>query len=234
MKMNISQKIEARLKASGVNFVRFVDITVLSGKENKKYPNAIVFGINFSAEYLHIVMKTSDYVQEMVRSKSDISDDEFYLTELKTGELADDISQWLNNCGYKAYSLSDKNQVETGFFDGRNGGTPLPHKTIARLSGIGWIGKNNLLVTPVFGSALCLGVILTDAPLEITHADSIQSQCGNCNICINVCKPKALKGVTWNVNTKRGEMLDVSKCTTCLNCLLFCPWTQNYINNNCL
>jgi ferredoxin len=230
--MNTNHKIETRLKELGASFVHFVDITNLSEKENKNYPNAILFGINLSADYLQNVMNTPNYVQEMVRRNSDFSDDEFYLTELKTGELADEISQWLNNCGYKAYSHSDKNQVETGFLNGIYDGTPLPHKTIARMSGIGWIGKNNLLVTPKLGSALCLGVIITNAPLEITFSNSIQSKCDNCNICINVCEPKALKGVTWDLNTVREDMLDFHKCTTCLNCMIFCPWTQNYIKGN--
>jgi Uncharacterized Fe-S protein len=228
-KMNISHKIETRLKKSGANFVHFVDITNLSEKENKNYHNAILFGINLSANYLQDVMNTPDYVQEMIRRKSDFSDDEFHLTELKTGECADEISQWLNNNGYEAYSHSDKNQIDTGFFDGIYQGTPLPHKTIARMAGIGWIGKSNLLVTPKFGSALCLGVIITNAPLETTLSNPIQSKCGNCNICINVCGHNALKGFEWNLNIKREEMLDVYKCTTCLNCLIFCPWTQNYI-----
>ena len=229
--MNISKKIEIRLKELGANFVHFIDITNLSEKENKKYPNAILFGIHLSVDYLQNVMNTPNYVQEMVRRNSDFSDDEFYLAEIKTGELADEISQLLNNSGYKAYSHSDKNQVETGFFDGIYGRTPLPHKTIARMSGIGWIGKNNLLVTPKLGSAMCLGVIITNAPLKITASNSIQSKCDNCNICIEVCEPKALKGIAWNLNTKREEMLDISKCTTCLNCMIFCPWTQNYIEN---
>ena len=230
--MNISHKIVTELKELGASFVHFVDITNLSDKENKNFPIAILFGINLSSNYVQKVMNTPDYVQSMVQNNRNFSSDEFYLTELKTGELADRISQWLIDCGYKAYSHSDKNQIETGFFNGIYEGTPLPHKTIARIAGIGWIGKNNLLVTPIFGSALCLGVVLTNAPLDITPSNPIQSKCHNCNICITVCKPKALKGHTWSLNTEREDMLDVYKCTTCLNCLIFCPWTQNYISKN--
>jgi epoxyqueuosine reductase QueG len=228
---NMNHKIEAKLKELGANFVHFVNITNLSDKENKNYPIAILFGINLSPDYLQKVMNTPDYVQRMVNDNRDFSKDEFYLTELKTGELADEISKLLIDSGYKAYSHSDKNQIETGFFDGMYEGTPLPHKTIARMAGIGWIGKNNLLITPDFGCALCLGVVLTNASLEVTSVKSVQSECGNCNICIKVCEPKSLKGQIWNLETQRSDMLDVYKCTTCFNCLLFCPWTQNYIKN---
>jgi len=229
--MNLNHLIETELKESGANFVHFVDITNLSGKENKNYPNAILFGISLSPNYLQHLMNTPDYVQMMIQNNSDFSDDEFYLTELQTDELADKIAQLLIDNGYKAYSHSEKNQKETGFLDKINLKTPLPHKTIARMAGIGWIGKNNLLVTPKFGCALCLGVVITNAPLKTILHHPIQSKCNNCNICVEVCDPKVLKGHVWNLNTPREDMLNVHKCTTCMKCLVFCPWTQNYINN---
>ena len=42
----------------------------------------------------------------------------------------------------------------------------LPYKTIATKSGLGWIGRSALFVTPEYGSAVALGAILTDMPLE--------------------------------------------------------------------
>ena len=226
--MNLNYQIETKLKEAGADFVHFINITTLSVEENKNYPHAVLFGINLSAEYLRDVMNTPDYVQKRVQNNSDFSDDEFYLTELRTDELADEISQWLINNGYKAYSHSEKNQIVTGFLD-KKLKTPLPHKTIASMAGTGWIGKNNLLVTEQFGSAFCLGVVITNAPLALILRHPPQPNCKNCHICVEVCKPKALKGRVWSLNTQREDMLDVSKCTACLNCLVFCPWTQNYI-----
>ena len=226
--MIIFETIETILKESGADFVLFVDITNLSCEENKNYSHAILFGITLSTDYLQNIMNTPDYIQARIRNNSDFLDDEFYLAELQTDELADKIAQLLNNNGYKAYSHSEKNQKETSFLDKIHLKTPLPHKTIARIAGIGWIGKNNLLITPNFGCALCLGVVITNASLKITTSNSTQSKCNNCNICIKLCEPKALKGIAWNLNTKREEMLDIFKCTTCLNCVIFCPWTQNY------
>jgi hypothetical protein len=70
-KFKINQLIETKLKESGVEFVRFVDITSLSDKENKNYPTAILFGISLSSGFLQQVMNTPDYVEEMVRCNSD-------------------------------------------------------------------------------------------------------------------------------------------------------------------
>ena len=230
LREDLSHRIETKLKELGANFVRFVDITNLSS-DNNNYLNAILFGINLSPDYLQNVMNTPDYVQAMIRNNRDFSNDEFYLTELRTGEIADKIARFLIDNGYKAHSHSDKNQIDTGFFDEINLTTPLPHKTIARIAGIGWIGKNNLLVTPKFGCALCLGVVITDAPFKIISYHPVQSKCNDCNICVEVCEPKVLKGHVWNLKTQREDMLNVHKCTTCFNCLIYCPWTQNYIKD---
>jgi len=231
--MNKNDRIETELKKSGANFVHFVDITTLPVEQNKNYPYAILFGKILSSDYLQNVMDTPDYVQNRIQSNSDFSDDEFCLTELRMDELADKISQWLIEGGYQAYSHSEENQIETGSLDGKLK-TPLPHKTIARMAGTGWIGKNNLLVTEKFGCALCLGVVITNAPLEIISHHPIQPDCQNCNICVEVCKPDALKGQVWSLDTQREDMLDISKCTTCLNCMVFCPWTQDYLKyGNC-
>lgn len=78
--------------------------------------------------------------------------------------------------------------------------TPLPHKTVAVLSGISWIGKNNLLVTSEYGSALCLGVVLTDAPLNTTR-EVVENKCFKCKICVNICQENALEDTIWRKGT---------------------------------
>jgi len=55
---------------------------------------------------------------------------------------------------------------------------------------LGWIGRNNLLVTKRYGSCLRLGTILTDIPLK---ADSpLDQDCGLCRRCLNVCPVNAI------------------------------------------
>jgi len=49
--------------------------------------------------------------------------------------------------GYPSCSQSEKSNDQSGGFDAANRSSKLPHKTIARLAGIGYIGKNNLLIT---------------------------------------------------------------------------------------
>jgi epoxyqueuosine reductase QueG len=74
----------------------------------------------------------------------------------------------------------------------------LSHKMIALRAGIGWIGRNNLLVHPEFGSKIRLATVLTDMPLKTEPR--VEKDCGNCRRCIEVCPVSAI-GETyeqWN------------------------------------
>jgi epoxyqueuosine reductase len=71
---------------------------------------------------------------------------------------------------------------------------PLLERAAAARAGIGWIGKNNCLINPVFGSFLFLGELLIDVdltpdePFIERHGD----RCGRCERCLSVCPTHAL------------------------------------------
>ena len=67
----------------------------------------------------------------------------------------------------------------------------LSHKEIGRLAGLGWIGRNNLLVHPELGSQFRLVTALTDMPLEPDKA-SVRD-CGSCAACLASCPVGAIK-----------------------------------------
>ena len=230
--MPLEYNITKKLKSQNVDFVRFVSINHLHISQYRDYPNAIIFGISLSPEYIQEVINIPDYVQQRINNNFDDDDDELFMNEKKCDQLSDDIAAFLISKGYKAYSQSDKNQITAGNFDESNIKTLLPHKTIALMAGLGWIGKNNLLVTPEYGSGLCIGTVLTDAPLTTVVYDIMPSRCGNCNICKNVCQPNALKGHLWNNKTQREDMINIQDCTTCIKCLVLCPWTKAYMKKN--
>lgn len=60
------------------------------------------------------------------------------------------------------------------------------------------ISINNLLITSEYGAAQCLGMVLTDAPLDTTLCEPLLPKCGKCNICMNICEKKVLKGKMWS------------------------------------
>lgn len=67
----------------------------------------------------------------------------------------------------------------------------LSHKEVARRAGLGWIGRNNLLVTPEYGSRVRLVTILTD--LTLPPDQPLKKDCDNCRRCIELCPAGAIK-----------------------------------------
>lgn len=229
--MALENEIQAELKNKGAGFIHFVDISSLSNQQNKGFPNAILFGIALSPTYIQKIIDTPDYAKNMVRKKQ-TDRDEFHLTEAKTDRLADELASYLLEKGFAAYSQSEDNIFLTGFYDTKNQVTPLPHKTIAGMAGLGWIGKHNLLVHEEYGSAFSMCTVLTDAPLPTDSKHPKEPLCGECNSCESICPGNAIKGVKWGINISRDKIVDVQVCTTCLKCLAVCPWTIDYVNKN--
>jgi epoxyqueuosine reductase QueG len=74
--------------------------------------------------------------------------------------------------------------------DGANQRAHVSHKAVALRAGLGWIGRNNLLVTPQFGSRVRLVTVLTDLPLE--RGQPMDFGCGPCVRCIRPCPAGAI------------------------------------------
>ena len=74
--------------------------------------------------------------------------------EMKADRAADAIESWLRAQHFDALSQSERSMAQHALFDAGTRSTTLPHKTLAVRAGLGWIGRNNLLVTEKHGCRL--------------------------------------------------------------------------------
>jgi epoxyqueuosine reductase len=105
--------------------------------------------------------------------------------------LGDDLTGWIR----KAYPKSRARVCVDS--------SPILEKSIAWKSGLGFIGKNTLLVIPGYGSYFFLVEILTTAELIYPDVEPMVDHCGACSLCMEACPTGALE---------KPYHLDARKC----------------------
>ena len=161
----------------------------------------------------------------------------FHRQIAKLTEIALKGEEYIKSLGYNAFALTMKRNE----CDMEKLLSILPYKTIATRSGLGWIGRSALFVTPEYGSAVALGAILTDMPLEF-GTPITDSECDDCKNCQNACPVGAINPQKWNDRLNREDIIDIEACGEyiidqyknglgCTKCMSECKLTQEYLKN---
>ena len=117
---------------------------------------------------------------------------------------------------------------------------PIHERAWAKLSGLGWVGKNSLLINKNQGSYFFLAEIICD--LELEYDEPVLNRCGNCSRCIDACPTGAIT---------KAQVINAKKCISYLTienkdnipeelndsmnnsifgcdvCQDVCPWNKN-------
>lgn len=187
-----------------------------------------------------IIMVRMDYLPPNTRLVRTLADpDKAYLSRYTLGrdyhklirKRLKQLGQWLQK-----QAGADARVAFRPFVDS----APVLERPLARNAGLGWIGKNTLLLNRQAGSLFFLGELFTNLPLPI-DAPETRSHCGHCTACLDICPTQAFP---------RPGVLDARRCISyltieyagsiplelrplmgnrifgCDDCQLICPWNR--------
>ena len=96
------------------------------------------------------------------------------------------LADHIQKMGFAALPIAASQIID---WDGQR--AHVSHKHIGRAAGLGWFGRNNLLVSPELGSRVRLVTVLTDMPLATDKP--LDDGCLTCRACIATCPAGAIK-----------------------------------------
>jgi len=152
------------------------DEFMISARALEKFNQAVCLGVRLSVGIL----------DEIENAPTRLYFHHYRAVNTLLDQIALKVCSYIQKKGYSALPIPASQIV-----DWQNQKAHLSHKKLGVLAGLGWIGRNNLLVNKNLGSQFRLVSILTDMPLK--GDKPTQENCKDCRLCVTICPAKAIK-----------------------------------------
>jgi len=202
VEVNVSRRLEESILDWGASLVGFGDLEGVVRHMPVKWPRAVSIAVALDPQIIDGVKDgpTAEYLGEYHRVNRTLN------------EIAGSAAEAICDLGYGAQpfpaTVPEGREKEEWV---KTLSVSFQHKTAATRAGLGWIGKNALLVTPSLGPRLRLATVFTDMPLP-TAEPIAAGRCGKCVACVRRCPAQAIKGVTWEAGLERALLVDAWSC----------------------
>ncbi len=114
------------------------------------------------------------------------------------------IVKLIQDKGYNALPIPSSQTI-----DWENQLGHLSHKLVAKMAGLGFIGRSTLLVNPKYGAKMRYITILTDLPLEANKP--LEIDCKECRRCIEACPAQAITENSYDMKKCLEKLKEFSK-----------------------
>lgn len=231
--MDLTEQLEQFSLDEGADFFGVADLTqvkdseLIPGRQYLQiYPRAVALGITLMHDLVDALPRHLQEPEVAINYRHHAYD----VVNLRLNDLASRVAGILQKKGFHTMPIASSHRVDEARF-----WPAFSHKFTANRAGLGWIGRNCLLITPEAGPRVRWITILTHAPLR-AEKEPLPNGCGECHACVDICPVHAITGRLFNENEAREMRLSPEACdqyiremekvtgkSVCGMCLYACP-----------